>query len=270
MTDQKLTQKPVSTTLATTDIIPVVINPATLPDTRQITLANLLAQAGGTTQTSHNNSTKLATTAYVENQDGWQIPSAGYNYWSAGVISILASGVDLTASFPVGTKIKLAQTTVKYFYVTAVTYSAPWTLVTLNGGSDYTLANTAITNPFLSYASTPQGFPQWFNWTPTFGGYSGSVTGTKLFSINGNTCFLILDILGTSNATTLTMSLPVTPAVGGTIISRTLDNSAVSANPGFIQITNGNATATIFPLLSGGTWTGSNNKGCLTDGFYKI
>jgi hypothetical protein len=41
-----------------------------------------------------------------------------------------------------GDKIKLTQTTVKYFYIVGVAN----TLLTVTGGSDYTVANAAITN----------------------------------------------------------------------------------------------------------------------------
>jgi hypothetical protein len=56
-------------------------------------------------------------------------------------------------------RFKLTQTTVKYFVVTAVNYGAPNTTVTLYGGTDYTLINAAITNPYYSSAKAPLGFP---------------------------------------------------------------------------------------------------------------
>jgi hypothetical protein len=53
-------------------------------------------------------------------------------------------------------RVKLTQTTVKYFIVTAVTA----TTLTVYGGTDYTLANTAITLPSFSSNKAPFGFPQ--------------------------------------------------------------------------------------------------------------
>jgi len=102
---------------------------------------------------------------------GWYKLSKTLIYASATTFTIAG---DVTAMFPVGAKLKLTQTTVKYFYVISATYGAPNTTVTITGGSDYSLANAAITNPFLSYHATPGGFPVWFNFTPVW-----TATGTN-------------------------------------------------------------------------------------------
>jgi hypothetical protein len=52
-------------------------------------------------------------------------------------------------------KLKLTQTTVKYFIVTAITS----TTITLYGGTDYTLSNASITLPYFSSTKAPFGFP---------------------------------------------------------------------------------------------------------------
>lgn len=88
--------------------------------------------------------------------DGWQPDSDTWKYVSATSFKI--EGKNVTERFPVGTKIKLSQTSVKYFYVLSATYSTD-TTVTVTGGSTYSLANAAITSPHYSYADTPQGFP---------------------------------------------------------------------------------------------------------------
>ena len=57
-------------------------------------------------------------------------------------------------------RIKLTQTTVKYFIITGVsTYSGGNTTITVYGGTDYDLANAAITSPYYSTQKAPQGFP---------------------------------------------------------------------------------------------------------------
>jgi len=48
---------------------------------------------------------------------------------------------------------------IKYFIVTGVSYSSPSTTLTLYGGTDYDLANSAIIEPYFSMAKTPYGFP---------------------------------------------------------------------------------------------------------------
>lgn len=67
---------------------------------------------------------------------------------------------DVTGFIGVGNRIKLTQTTVKYFLVTAVgAYSGGKTIITVYGGTDYTLANAAITSPYFSVVKAPFGFP---------------------------------------------------------------------------------------------------------------
>jgi hypothetical protein len=150
---------------------------------------------------------------------GW---IAGVLTWTYASANTLTMPGDVTAKFPKGTKIKLTQTTVKYFYVVNAVYSAPNTTLTLAGGSDYTLANEAITSPFYSYADSPQGFPDWFNWTPTFS-CSGSMTftGTTIsqaaFKILGRQVQFLMNASGTTGGTasnTIFFTLPVVAANG--------------------------------------------------------
>jgi len=67
---------------------------------------------------------------------------------------------DATGYLSLGNRIKLTQTTIKYFVVTAIgAYSGGVTPITLYGGTDYTLANAAITLPYFSTHKAPFGFP---------------------------------------------------------------------------------------------------------------
>lgn len=67
---------------------------------------------------------------------------------------------DVTGFIGVGNRIKLTQTTAKYFIVTAVgAFTAGKTIITVYGGTDYTLANAAITLPYFSVVKSPFGFP---------------------------------------------------------------------------------------------------------------
>lgn len=102
-------------------------------------------------------------------QDGWIAAGETWTYASADAptFTFTISG-DLTTKYSVGMRIKLTQTTAKYFIVTAVSYSAPNTTVTIYGGTDYTLANAAITSPFFSFHKAPFGFPlDGAKWTVT-------------------------------------------------------------------------------------------------------
>ena len=128
--------------------------------------------------------TKLQSQAMQ--QDGWEQIQSSLTYASATTIN---SSVDLTGVIQKGDKLKLNNTTTKYFYVLAVTSS----LITVTGGSDYSVANSAITLPYFSKIENPQGFPVYFNYTPTVTSGTGTLTTigtvTCRFKIVGNQCF---------------------------------------------------------------------------------
>lgn len=87
--------------------------------------------------------------------NGWNAIS-GLSYSSADSPTfVIATTTDLTAIIGVGDRIKLTQTTVKYFIVTAITAST----ITVYGGTDYTLVNAAITDAYYSHMKRPVGFP---------------------------------------------------------------------------------------------------------------
>jgi len=66
----------------------------------------------------------------------------------------------MTTTIYPGQRLSLTQTTEKFFIVTAVgAYSGGNTLITMYGGTDYTLANEAITTPKWSNVKVPSRFP---------------------------------------------------------------------------------------------------------------
>lgn len=74
---------------------------------------------------------------------------------------IVFAGVDLTTTLYPGMRVKITQSTVKYFIITAVSFSTD-TTVTLYGGTDYSLVasgTTAISAFSYSSAKAPAGFP---------------------------------------------------------------------------------------------------------------
>jgi hypothetical protein len=92
--------------------------------------------------------------------DGWIDANETWTYASSTTFTV--SG-DVRGKYQKGDKIELTQSsTVKYFYIINVSYSAPNTTITITGGVDYTLANTTITNNYYSKAENPQGFPKLF------------------------------------------------------------------------------------------------------------
>lgn len=220
--------------------------------------------------------TKLATQqsikAYVDasvgkvSSDGWNTADA-MTYASTTTVTIAG---DVISKYPKGTKIKLTQTTTKYFVVINATYSDPNTTLTLMGGSDFTVAEAAITDPFLSYESTPQGFPQWFAFTANATGFSSKTQDAGRIRIEGTHVYIWLYILGTSNANTLTCTIPVTLKKRVFFPCRTRDNNVLQSSWGAGD-SNADASNTLSFYLSpsGSGWATSNTKGvefCLAQG----
>lgn len=133
--------------------------------------------------------------------DGWISSSDTWVYASATTFTI--SGVDRTSVFTKGTRIKLTQTTAKYFVVVSSSFSTN-TTVTITAGTDYSLANAAITSPFYSYQVNPQGYPTKFAYTPTVTATSGTITtasATGEFTISGNKLWMQASATITTNGT---------------------------------------------------------------------
>jgi hypothetical protein len=197
---KKFSQLPAATSVLDTDLLAVLIDPGGAPETKKITLANLL----GTVP-----------------QTGWTADAATWTYVSPTTFTITGN---VTVRFPAGTKLKLTNGTVKYFYVVSATYGAPNTTITVTGGSDYVLAAGAISATYYSYADTPQGFPNYFAYTPVWSSSgtapvlnNGTLAG--IFSIAGKTMSILINQAMGSTTTygtgTYKWSLPFAP---GTIL----------------------------------------------------
>jgi len=93
-------------------------------------------------------------------KDGWTEAGHTWTYASASTFTISGDHTDIYA---VGDKLKMTNDgSTKYFYITAVTYGSPNTTVTVTGGTDYTIDNSAITSPYYSKMDSPVGFPAGF------------------------------------------------------------------------------------------------------------
>lgn len=190
--------------------------------------------------------------------DGWV--SAGETWTYASATTFTISG-DSSTRYSPGDKIRLSQSTTKYFYITGVAFSAGTTTITINGGTDYVLTNATISSNYFSKATSPNGFPQHFNFTTTHGGYSVVPSGGKnRFSMAGRTVEVrASDTGGTSNATTTTYVLPVTSANQGDQVI----GVGVGVNNGSAVWSNGTVTAnstTLSWFNQGTTWTNSGTK----------
>lgn len=84
-------------------------------------------------------------------------PSLFYNTY--GYDFHLESSTDLRDKIKKGTKIKLIQTTVKYFIVVDVFVVGKGTVIELYGGTDYELTLDEISSAYCSNTKSPIGFP---------------------------------------------------------------------------------------------------------------
>jgi hypothetical protein len=92
--------------------------------------------------------------------DDWtSFKPTNFTYSTANKITI--SGYTPSSFFQIGDRIKIVQTTAKYFVVGAVGSD----YINVYGGSDYTVANATITEFYLSREVRPAGFPAYFNYT---------------------------------------------------------------------------------------------------------
>jgi len=194
--------------------------------------------------------------------NGWIDPAESWVYASPTTITVPSGAA---AKYQKGDKIKLTQTTVKYFYILGVAD----TLLTITGGTDYTLTNETITANYYSHSENPVGFPGWFTWSPTYTGFSTPQIATHKFRIDGGKVFINIDVqsFGVSNATNFLISAPV-PISGyfsGTIAghdnsTNILDTYANSSSG--ISLRKNNAGTN--------TWTASGNKGAYMAGYYMM
>lgn len=206
--------------------------------------------------------------------DGW-VPDTTEPWTFSSSTAFTVSG-DQTAKFPPGTRIKLTQSgTVAYFVVSSSTFAAPTTTVNITGGSDFTLANSAISANYHSYEANPQGYPGWFTYASSPQGFSSLSFNAALFAVNGRVCFVQFSHGGTSNATTYTFSLPI--AVGASLVNqsnlvRVTDNGTVQTSPGNAQPNvGGTSTVTVNKALNAANgWTASGTKQGFGEFFYNI
>ena len=208
--------------------------------------------------------------------DGWVADGNAPTFASAS--SFTAGSSDLTATYQTGTLIKFTQTTVKFFVVTSSSFGAGTTTVNVMVNTDYTIANAAITAPFYSYQANPQGFPTGFNFTPgTITGWAASPTVNKaICSVVGRQCFLNVNITGTSNATTLSFTVPITASTqpGGSAqelqAAVATDNTVSLTTPARVLIASASSTVTCGKDFAGAAWTNTGTKTIQVSGAYSF
>lgn len=210
------------------------------------------------------NDTKIANL-----DQGWTLMSESFTYAASSTITV-ATGA--ASRYQLGDKVKLTNSTVKYFYITTIAD----TLLTVNGGSDYSLSNTTITSVYISRASRPFGFPARHNFTQNLGGFSAVPTqSVATFRIVGGWVGVDLyqNNTGTSNATSFTMNAPVTVATvsggaWGTSTWAMTNNGVLLTTTGVAVVSSGGSTITLYRDGALTTWTNTGAKGASFGGLW--
>lgn len=205
----------------------------------------------------------LLDTRYIA-EDGWVPTTDNWSYASPSTFTV--SG-DVTNTYKPGTKLKWAQTGVRYGVVASSVYSAPDTTVTILVNDDYVISNSVITNNEYSYIESPVGWPGWFNWTPSPTGQSAITTQVGTYFTNGRKITIFVNLSVTSNATTFTITnMPATnngPFASTNPIGLTTDNGAIQTTPGRVSTAAGTITATLRKDSANGAWTNTGTKGAV-------
>lgn len=171
---------------ATGDMLASTYDPATISE-----------QLVGLTATQTLSNKTLTSPSFEGSIDGWVSANESWSYASATTITV-PSGAAL--KYQKGDKIKLTQTTVKYFYIITVAD----TLLTITGGTSYTLTNAAISANYYSHIENPLGFPGYFDYTPTATSQAGTITSVSAvgkFMIQGLKLSCWVKITITTNGT---------------------------------------------------------------------
>lgn len=190
--------------------------------------------------------------------DGWIPASETWTYASASTFTIVG---DKTGTYNKGDRIKLTNSTLKYFVVSSVSYGGGNTTVTVFGGNTYSLVNSAITLPYYSKVPAPNGYPSSFQWTSTMGGWTTTTTTTQL-AVYGQMCYFFYDVTGTSNATNATLSLPIAVVLTGTSMQQKIAfarDNGTAIDTGIAQA-NAGTTLNLWRTAATITWTSSGTK----------
>lgn len=190
--------------------------------------------------------------------NGWILVNDSWAYASASTITVPSGAAML---YQKGDKLRFYQNSAwKYFYVIAVAD----TTLTIALTSDYTLTSSAISTHYYSKAENPQYWPGWLSFATTITGFAAGYTNSGMrYKIIGSQCFInFKGVTGTSNATSVGISLPVAPAYENYLIGwcATKDNGAYVPSPGQMWGGPSVAVITIYKAFLGDLFTTSGIK----------
>ena len=148
----------------------------------------------------------------VADYGGWKKITGSWAYASASTITVPSGAASIYGK---GDRIRLKQGA-GYKYYVIVTVAD--TLLTVAVNTDYTVANSAITDMYYSHEASPLNFPGFFNWTPTITFSGGTAPNTvsrtaAKYWVIGTMCTFTLSQAYTNagiNNTQVDLTLPIT------------------------------------------------------------
>ncbi len=97
--------------------------------------------------------------------------------------------------------------------------------------------------------------------TPASTGFSGTPTEVAYYLQIGKIAFVFYSVSGTSNATTLTFTLPVAAKRDQRFVgAAATDNGSAQTTTPYYSMTASSSTCTVYKTLADGAWTSSNSK----------
>ena len=200
-------------------------------------------------------------------EDGWTPVTATWTRTGNHAFSV--SG-DVTATYEPGVKIRYKDGgAFEYGVIAASSHAGGTTTVTLITNSDYAMADATITDRWLARVNQPAAWPEWFNYAPTFTGFSADPAGIHRWRADGRRMevFIRQNTSGTSNATTFTISAPVTAKeITGMIWRGTAgvqDNTVNQTDFGSVRMSSAGTAISVFTDALLGAWTDSGTKAAL-------
>lgn len=141
-------------------------------------------------------------------EDGW-IDCSGETWAYGSVSTILVTG-DYSTKYKKGLFISWVQTTTKYGVLasdSSYNSGTDKTTLTIIVNTDHVVANAAISGQKISFAANPQGWPGWFNYSPTWTASSsnpvlGSGTLLGRYFPSGKKITMFIDLTLAADTTT--------------------------------------------------------------------
>lgn len=124
------------------------------------------------------------------------------------------------------------------------------------------LADSAVT-PAKIFAGNGSTWP-WQTGTPLATGFASKTSDTLRYCVIGKVVVCTINIQGTSNATTLTFTLPFAAKDGtDSVMVRAANSGAFLTTPGLITFVSSSTTASCFKDLSGAAFANTLVKGAV-------